>query len=479
MGIIKDVRSVTLPDGNLARRDTQSQLVTVNTGKFARNCVLTGKSATEMDYPIYIREPGLISPAYDVCPDGLGYLDASEGAADNVKPKHNSNATDSDYWTASTIGAWVAYHHELRPTMIRGYRFVTANGYTPRVWRIEGSNDNATWTTLHSVTVDWTWGDGKQTVEQDVPTENRDYFMHHRLIIDEFDATAVRIYNLQFWDSLCASPAEFYLDADSESPVQIAFADGFNTDGTPKNIPVTINTGIQIDATEVISKSDLLATSNVIPCALYAKYDADLSSVSFLAEVQVDLYIPFPPDYLNISYISGVINSGSWPEIFDSSLSTALRPSSEEFILAVNNPIYVNYLELKTRASPTGSIYFSENNGISWELAWTGNADFEGNPIGISLDRTYYVTQIKLTTAYVYWYYMKFFDASVSSKNKMSNGKVYEYDQINEVWNHIYKVPLGYFSLWKNPDGSAWEIANFIPTFVPQMAIAPWFRSTN
>lgn len=469
---IQDLRNVTPPDGRLAWRDVRSQLVTVNTGKFARNCVLTGKSATEMDYPIYIREPGLISPAYDVYPDGLGYFDASEGTAANVKPMHHSNVYDSNYWEASTLGAWIAYHHELRPTMIRGYRFVTFNGYTPRIWRVEGSNDNATWTTLHSVTVDWTWGDGIQTVEQEIPLENRDYFTHHRLIVDEFDAAAIRIYYLQFWDSLCASPGEFYLDADAENPLQISFADGFNTDGTPKNIPVTINTGIQIDATQIMSDVELLMNDNPIPCALYAKYDPNTSTTSFLADVSDAETIRIEPESMGMEVIATNLLSTEIAEIFDNSLSSGGYFNSSKYVRFSVQPFYASMFWANL-SSTGGLLKISEDYGNTW----TSFTMPSGTNV-TSLGRTYHVTQFQFlyNGSSFNLYEFRFCKEPPVTDHKMSNGRIYEYDPVAGQWNHVYKVPLGYFQLWKNPDGSSWEIASFVPTFVPSMTVAPSFR---
>ncbi len=468
---IQDLRNVTPPDGRLAWRDVRSQLVSVPTGKFTRNCVLTGKSSPDMDFPLYIRTPGLISPLSGLSPEGFGYFDASEGTAVNVFPKHNAISADSDYWAASSLGCWIAYHHELRPTMLRGYRFITYNGYTPRIWRVEGSNDNATWTTLHSVTVDWTWGDGKQVVEQEIPLENRDYFMHHRLIVDEFDATSIRIYYLQFWDALCPSNVDFYLDADAENPCQLAFANGYNTDGSPKDILFTINTGIPIDATAITEGE---APENTpMPCTLFAKYDSSTSSVSFLAEVQyAGNYIdPYARNIRVVSY-----SAPENPEnILDGSSSTKLSLAlvGGNAVFEFPDPVYIS----KYYINASGTFYFeiSEDYGATWNTWTVSGTGYH------TLDRIYAMTRFRVRriSSNASVYYVKFYDASPITLHKMSNGEIYEYDPITEQWNKTYKLPLGYFSLWRNPEGTAFEIGPFTPTHIPQMAIAPWFRKTS
>src|SRR6056297_2108017 len=188
----------------------------VGTGIFTRNCVLRGKASSEMSYPLYIREPGLISPAYNVNSDGLGYIESSEGTADNALPKHNSNSLDSNYCSISTVGGWIAYHHVERPTTIRGYRFETADGYTPATWTVEGSNDGTTWVTIHNGTAP-TWVTGRNVVSETVPEANRAEYKHHRIVFNTFDDSSVRIYTLQFWDALCSDIDKFYLDADAEN----------------------------------------------------------------------------------------------------------------------------------------------------------------------------------------------------------------------------------------------------------------------
>jgi len=472
---IKDLRSVTLPSGNLARRDVQSQLVSVPTGKFTRNCVLTGKSAPDMDYPIYLRAPGLVQPHSGISPEGLGYFDASEGTATNVFPTHNAIVLDSDYWAASSLGCWIAYHHELRPTMLRGYRFITYNGYTPRVWRVEGSNDNATWTTLHSVTVDWTWGDGKQVVEQEIPSANRDYFLHHRLIVDEFDASSIRIYYLQFWDAACSSAADFYLDVDAENPCQLAFADGYKSTGEPKDILFTINASTNIEILDFVTTPDVLLEDGPIACVLFAKYDSTESSVSFIGEPLLDNDTILSPE--KHGYIT------SYPQLFDGDLNTYINSTNMNNIYgaeitngALTSKIFVKIVSNTSNAE--NIVEISEDYGSTWiEAIKSPGSGYK--TIYQNLDRVYDVTNIRVRYVYGKIFELRMYDASRKTIHKMSEGKFYEYDAVEETWNQVYKLPLGYFSLWKNPDGSAWEIGPFTPTHIPQMGIAPWFRKTS
>jgi hypothetical protein len=477
---IKDLRSVTLPDGNLARRDVQSQLISVPTGKFTRNCVLTGKADPDMTFPLYVRTPGLISTVSGISPEGFGYLDASEGTATNVFPKHRALAVDTDYWAASTLGCWVAYHHELRPTMIRGYKFITENEYTPRVWRVEGSNDNVTWTTLHTITVDWTWGTGKQVVEYEIPLENRDYFMHHRLIVDEFDATSIRIYYLQFWDGACPSAADLYLDADIENPLQLSFADGYNVDGSPKDILFTINIGTDIEVTSLLDSQDKLLENNMIPCVLFAKYDPNTSLVSFVAENQYFEDAMIKPENMGIQTVS-IKEDSSFPmsRIFDGNTSTyAWFFYSQGYFWDFRISPYITTATIYIKNGDYNvKIKFSEDDGQTWASTVVPSS-FDGI---WALDRVYNINRIYLTNYvnYARIYELRFYEAGAIKKHKLTNGEIYEYDPVAAQWNKTYKLPIGYFSLWRNPEGTSWEVGPFIPTHIPQMAIAPFFRKTS
>lgn len=475
MGIIKDVRSVTLPDGNLAWKDIQSQIRIVQTGKFTRNCVLSGKASADMSVPLFIRTPGVIDTNYIFAPESLGHIDASEGSPKNALPVSDALTATSTYWNATALGAWIAYHHIERPTMIRGYRFITENGYTPRVWRVEGSNDNVTWTTLHSVTVDWTWGDGRQVVEQTIPEENRDYFAHHRLIIDEFDASEVRVYYIQFWDAFCPTVTDIYLDATSSDPLQIAFADGYNQDGTPKDIVKTITTPSNISLDTFLAEV-IDPVNHPFPhaCVLFAEYDAGSDEVTFIARSQYnELPLPSSKYKVLLNEWGGDVNN-----IFDYSSSTYLSSSSvyADLILELTQPDYYSWCFRWTGVYQT-KLYISEDYGATWVGGWSmpsTNAKF-------FFDRPYYVTRLKfIPTKNHYSHYIYYFGlpSKISSLHKLTDGKVYEYDSETDTWSQVYRVPLGTMYLVRTPDGTAVEVGDFIPTNMPQMTYAPYITKT-
>jgi len=486
MGLIKDVRSVTLPDGNLAWRDKQSQLKMIQTGKFTRNCVLTGKSSPINDYPLYIRTPGLITVPYSLSLDDLGYLEASEGTAENACPGHKDLTLDTTYWNGTQLGCWLAYHHITRPTMIRGYRFITENGYTPRVWRVEGSNDNITWTTLHAVTVDWTWGSGKQLVEYDIPTENRDYFTHHRLIIDEFDATSVRIYSLQFWDAACPSSADIYLDADAENPLQLAFADGYNPDGTPKDILKTIASPSIISADALYPSLAQLQLTNPYTGILFAKYDPQTDIVTFEVEDYSEEFKPLNlvGQMMRVATSGSVINPDA---VFDGNTSTLFTSDDGSGVTAGSvtfqppTPFYARRAKIWYTCLYNVNIQISEDYGATWTTVFSHSSSFSSMRAEIiTFDRVYYVTQVKFYVSTYNgsrrgFYECVFDDALQPHYRKMMDGKFYEYNDVTQEWVQEYKIPIGYVIFRRNPDDTAWEIAHFIPNWVPNMLSAPAF----
>jgi len=57
----------------------------------------------------------------------------------------------------------------------------------------------------------------------------------------------------------------------------------------------------------------------------------------------------------------------------------------------------------------------------------------------------------------------------------MMDGKFYEYNDVTQEWVQKYKIPIGYVIFRRNPDNTAWEIAHFIPNWVPNMLSAPAF----
>ncbi len=489
MGIIKDVRSVTLPDGNLAWRDTRSILKTVQTGKFTRNCVLTGKSSPISEFPLYLRTPGVVSKIGYLSPEDFGYFEASEGYPQNAYPRHMALTYNTNYWNATQLGAWLAYHHVLRPTMIRGYRFVTENGYTPRVWRVEGSNDNVTWTTLHSVTVDWTWDAGKNVYEGTVPTENRDYFTHHRLIIDEFDADTVRIYELQFWDSACPSTADLYLDADAENPLQLDFMDGYNEDGTPKSIIKTLSSAANISLDSLFASISELPTTDTHTAILFAEYDTNNDTVVFTCEDYSNEVKPIP-----ISDDITVLSKTSYFEnpqnVFDDDPATYASVSWTSGVSgnAVYQPAYqfwTHRLFLKATVSSGYyiKIYISEDEGATFNLVLDARSSLVDAIV--SLDRPYYVTRIKIemnsmkSYRYTKLYYLRFDDPTKAHLRKVENGKFYEWNDLMQQWEQKHKIPMGYLTIHRNPDNTSWEVASFVPNHLPTFMIAPCYRKVS
>ncbi len=280
MEMIRNLRPLEKPDVSLFfRRDVKSKISkNIQTGKFTRNCVLSGLSTPNTQYPLFVKTPGLINPISVTMDNEYGYLEASEGTANNVL-----SATDelsvTNYWLCTTEEGYVTYCHPNIPTRIRAYRFITEKGYTPTVWRIEGSNDNVSWNVLHRVVASsWTWNDGKNVVQYDIPLENRGEYKYHRLVIEQLGGE-VRIYSLQFFDSLCPTSTSVTVYADNENPLQLAFANGYNADGTPNDVLVSLTQPQTVDILDLILPGDL--ESSPLHYILYAKYNSYTGGIDF------------------------------------------------------------------------------------------------------------------------------------------------------------------------------------------------------
>lgn len=372
----------------------------------------------------------------------------------------------------------------MRPTTIRTYRFITENGYTPRIWKIQGSNDNVNWTTLHEVSVSWTWDDGKIKVQYDIPLENRAEYKYHRLQVDEFDSTSVRIYSLQFYDSLCETNSSFYLDASAENPLQLAFADGYNVDGTPKDIIKIITTSHFINLTEFSDNiEEALAGTDVINIILYSVYDLYTDSISF--EAKLPLY-QTPVNILK-DYGCNILSHGA---VLDLDLNSYFRIWWSGDTVSVNftKPITTDRLWYVAQTYDGSKAHldfkFSEDNGTTWSNTVQLLPGYRDKMERVyQLDRIYNINYVKFylyggmdSYRYTYLYEFSFYDAKEITDFNILNGKLYQHDYVNDVWNQVYKIPLGYFSLIRNPENTNWEIANFIPNNIPQMFFAPYFR---
>ena len=77
------------------------------------------------------------------------------------------------------------------------------------------------------------------------------------------------------------------------------------------------------------------------------------------------------------------------------------------------------------------------------------------------------------------FYTVIFDDASAAHLRKIENGEVYEWKPVTETWEKVYKIPLGYLTIGRNPDNTGWEAFDFIPNHIPSMMAAPIFRKTS
>jgi len=455
-------------------------------GIWNRNCVLSGKYLDPYTQPAYVKVPVLLVPnsPYEFY---AGYLTASEGTANNALPVSNAFASDTSYWLAENIGCWLQYNHQYRPFKARKYKFITENGYTPQIWHLQGSNDGTNWTTLHENLVTYTWEDGKNIYEADIPTENQGVYTYHRILIDEFDATQVRIYSIQLWDADFTYDDSIMIDASAEWPLQLSFADGFNPDGTPIDIIKVLTTRQEIRIGNFVFAAPSLLDGNTsyVNGILFAVYNPQEDAISF----EVDNALCSTPmlNNDNVIFENGSCGWTNPQNIFDNNDSTygGLNYSSNKYAyITPTVPFYSSAMYIKIyhySSSCYTDVYISEDYGTTYEQVFykQGKGTFS---LYTYFPRTYYVTKLKIKTYTSAVggdnriYTMNFDDATKASSRKYEDGKVWEYIPDSETWEQVYKIPLGYVHIWQNLDGTAYEPYGFTPTFSPMSTIAPNFK---
>lgn len=452
-------------------------------GIWNRNCVLSGKYLDPYTQPAYVKVPVLLVPnsPYEFY---AGYLTASEGTANNALPVSNALDSDTSYWHAENIGCWLQYNHQYRPFKARKYKFITENGYTPQIWHLQGSNDGTNWTTLHENLVTYTWEDGKNIYEADIPTENQGVYTYHRILIDEFDATQVRIYSIQLWDADFTYDDSIMIDASAEWPLQLSFADGFNPDGTPIDIIKVLTTRQEIRIGDLAFTAPSLLDGNN-DCAngiLFAVYDSQTDTVSFQVDNVFNISSPLNND--TVTFENGSTSWDNPQNLFDGNdgTYTGLHDRYDRYAYIVpTTPFYSDSMFIKLYSNDTyyQEIAISEDYGSTFEQVLydttSGTQSFY-----VVFPKVYYVTKIRYKarnyTSYSRIYTLALNDASRCKDRKYEDGKVWEYIPATETWEQVYKIPLGYVHIWKNLDGTAYVPYGFTPTFSPMSTIAPNFK---
>jgi hypothetical protein len=202
--------------------------------------------------------------------------------------------------------------------------------------------------------------------------------------------------------------------------------------------------------------------------------------VSFVAENQYFEDAMIKPENMGIQTVS-IKEDSSFPmsRIFDGNTSTyAWFFYSQGYFWDFRISPYITTATIYIKNGDYNvKIKFSEDDGQTWASTVVPSS-FDGI---WALDRVYNINRIYLTNYvnYARIYELRFYEAGAIKKHKLTNGEIYEYDPVAAQWNKTYKLPIGYFSLWRNPEGTSWEVGPFIPTHIPQMAIAPFFRKTS
>ncbi len=503
MDKVKSYRKVILPRTRLAGRDVQSQLLTAQSGMFARNCVLSGKCWEERTMPLYAKVKPVIS-TFAIGDECLGKISSASGAAVNAMPSNKPGISSLAYCELGAVNDWIQYSHTARPVTVDVYEFITHGDYSPRKWEFQGSNDGVNWTPLDSVEYVDSWTPGVlNTYSGTVVPENRAAYTMHRLVVTDFDATTCRIYHFQFFDADVADAQSIYLDADAAHPLQIAFADGFDEGGVAKSIVKTIATGTSVDFSADLP---ILATSNGQflnqyggSAKLYAVYDAGEDTLSYELEptyqgqIYPTLVTPFvDSDTGNVgdpATLFDPLTDGLWGGTYSSSIRTATLSYATPLL---TDSFSIRFYFLGSRTNYRVSVDLSED-GVNYDTyatysgaALTGyTATGSGTKTReVLLPRVYSIQRFRLnvcanynSSSYTYVYHLRFNDITKNPDRRLYQGKTYYYDAANDVWVHEYRVPLGMVHIGRNMYDTNWVISSFTPTHVPQMVTVPWFRN--
>lgn len=484
MAVIQTKRNVVLPNIRLLGSPQQSTMPKVApTGLWNCNTVLSGKYQDSIYMaPDYIQLPSLIMPPVSGYTTS-GELTASEGSVGNVYPIPGSQLDSTTYWSASNLGCWVQYYSPHRSFKAKKYRFVSENGYTPRVWHFQGSNDGVNWTTLHENLVTLTWDTGKVLYEADIPVENQGYYTYHRLLIDEFDASSVRIYSLQVYSADVSSDSAIKVFASAEYPLQLSFLDGFNQDGTPNTIIKTLTTPVELPVEEslFVDTTFLYAlTPKVIGFILYAIYDSQSDTVHFRCDSFNDVYYTAPnlADIVTVETCTGNISTAYNPFDYNDSTYFDITKNNQYVIYDVATPFYMNYFRYRyynaVRDYPP-RVYVSEDYGSTWVQIYdtpkvTGTYTVEEYTPAV-----YFVTKIKISpvdsanNVYDLRLGLKY-----ANHSKIENGKIYEYDLVGDVWNQVYKIPIGYITYKLDNAETSYEPYSFAYAQRPSHILMPF-----
>lgn len=505
MDKVKSYRKVILPRTRLAGRDVQSQILTAQTGMFARNCVLSGKCWEERTMPLYAKVKPVIT-TFVLGDEPLGLISSASGIAKNAMPSNKPGISSSGYCELGAFNDWIQYSHTARPVTVDVYEFITHGDYSPRKWEFQGSNDGVNWTTLDSVVYVDSWTPGVlNTYSGTVVPENRGAYTMHRLVVTEFDAATCRIYHFQFFDADVDNAQSIYLDADAAHPLQIAFADGFDEGGVAKSIVKTIATGTSVDFSADLP---ILATSNGQflnqyggSAKLYAVYDAGEDTLSYELEptYQGQIY----PTLVTPLVDSDTGNVGDPATVFDPAMDGlwGVQNSGEtkSVTFSYATPLFTDSFSIRFGFYSSSNLYYLSvdlsEDGVNYDTyaKYSGSSKTGYTAVGtgtktmeILLPRVYslqrvrlYVTKSSTTypSYYTHIYHLRFNDITKNPDRRLYQGKTYYYDSVNDVWVHEYRVPLGMVHIGRNADDTAWIISSFTPTHIPQMVTVPWFRN--
>lgn len=479
--MMKHNRVVVPPDRSLLRRDITTKLNIATTGRFTRNCVLSGKMVDDFDFPLYILTPGIVqrSKFPNVPSELTGSFTASTGTPDNVFPIGNDMASNTTTYWEGGVDSWIAYSHTMRPTRISGYTFITTNGFTPSEWRVQGSNDGTSWTDLDTQSKT-DWADGRILYNGTIMGGNS--FTSHRLVVDANSSSTTRIFCLQFWDSRCPSRDKVYVDASAEHPLQLAFADGYNGDGTPKDIVVTITEPVEIAAA-------MPPTALTYVNQLFATYDPVGESVSFEFDAEEWNQGWVNPAKLGngVSITTAAGSPSNIPRAFDDDEATSMSmPNNSAAIrISLGDPLYVGACRVLCAASSAKSyvglkMRHSTDFGANW-TGWTTVYINNNAKLWRSYSVNNFVTNIELGSltydvsyiSYVYAFYMETVASNHLRHRKFSGGVQYKLNFDTTVWEPVYRIPLAQFEISLNEDGTgpAFEHPNY--AWVPQMGLEP------
>lgn len=490
---LQNLRMFNNPTNALFRRDVKTQVVKrASTGRFARNMVLDGYfQENYVPIPMYLQTADFVDSRMLSCSTTLyGEVVAStntSGARVALNPRFNSS---SGYWSASTpADSYIGFKSNSQQ-IVDKVSIISYLGYTPNTIRIEGSNDDSTWTPLLETIIDTSWDTAYTPKVFDIPSETQNLYSYYRLYIITGNDATVRIYNIRFFIR-DIEPTELDIVCSEQHPLICTFANGYDEENMPVDYVATVSTPQTITISDLQAQWPLLDLNRIRsqPWALYAEYNPSDGTVSFKFDRKnYDMSLDWTTNYAIVppygtgQYASVVGNYGT--KIIGNGFKWWGYGSATNtrYELCMSNSAYpdhsislssyadrIQWIDIrKEDSSPfyfSGYYFYLESgtNGrntyeyLNTDDVWVGfknQYDFSPKSNIFMFNSPKLVKAVRIRgLEYSYSDEVKFnifTPELIEHKLRWQDGSFQKYDNVDDKWNNIYRVYLGVVSFDSN-----------------------------